>query len=58
MIVYKFKLKKEGKITTIPDSQRIFGFLMNTIKRYYDDGEISNYTLDILNKNRNAWCQV
>lgn len=50
MIIYKFKLKKEGKMTIIPDSQRIFGFLTNTIKGYYDYSKISEYILDILNK--------
>ena len=29
MITYEVKLKKIGEMTTLPDSQRLFGFLMN-----------------------------
>lgn len=50
MVIYEFKLNKNGKMTTIPDSQSLFGFLMNNIQKYFDNEKISEYTSDILSK--------
>ncbi|MBC2576271.1 CRISPR-associated protein Csm4 [Peptostreptococcus canis] len=50
MLIYEFKLKSKGKMTTIPDSQRLFGFLMNNTKKYFENEEISEYTRAVLLK--------
>ena len=34
MITYEVRLKKIGAMTTLPDSQRLFGFLINNSKKY------------------------
>ena len=41
MITYEVKLKKIGEMTTIPDSQRLFGFLINSSKKCCTEDEIS-----------------
>lgn len=43
MITYEVKLKKIGEMTTLPDSQRLFGFLINSSKKYCSEGEISTF---------------
>lgn len=43
MITYEVKLKKIGEMTTLPDSQRLFGFLMNFSKKYCTEDEISSF---------------
>ena len=43
MITYEVKLKKIGEMTTLPDSQRLFGFLINSSKKYCSEGEISAF---------------
>ena len=43
MITYEIKLKKIGEMTTLPDSQRLFGFLMNVSKKYCTEDEISSF---------------
>lgn len=40
MITYEVKLKKIGEMTTLPDSQRLFGFLINFSKQYCPEEEI------------------
>lgn len=54
MVIYEFKLNKDGDMTVIPDSHRIFGFLMNNAKKYYNNPEISGYTKDILSRKDNC----
>lgn len=43
MITYEVKLKKIGEMTTLPDSQRLFGFLINSSKKYCSESEISTF---------------
>ena len=43
MIRYEIKLKKIGEMTTLPDSQRLFGFLINNSKKYCSEDEISAF---------------
>lgn len=43
MITYEVKLKKIGEMTILPDSQRLFGFLVNYSKRYCAEEEISSF---------------
>ena len=43
MITYEIKLEKIGEMTTLPDSQRLFGFLINYSKRYCSEDEISHF---------------
>ena len=47
MIVYEVKLKKIGEMTTLPDSQRLFGFLINNSKKYCSEVEISSFVRDV-----------
>ncbi len=50
MLIYEFKLNSKGKMTTIPDSQCLFGFLMNNTKKYFESEKISEYTRAVLEK--------
>ena len=43
MITYEVKLEKIGEMTTLPDSQRLFGFSINYSKRYCSEDEISHF---------------
>ena len=43
MIRYEVKLNKIGEITTLPDSQRLFGFLINNSKKYCSEEDISSF---------------
>lgn len=43
MITYEVRLKKIGEMTTLPDSQRLFGFLINNSKKYCSEEEISAF---------------
>ena len=43
MIRYEVKLNNLGKITTLPDSQRLFGFLINNSKKYCNEEDISSF---------------
>ena len=43
MIRYEVKLNKIGEMTTLPDSQRIFGFLINNSKKYCSEEDISSF---------------
>lgn len=40
VLTYEVKLKKIGEMTTLPDSQRLFGFLINFSKQYCPEEEI------------------
>ena len=50
MITYEVKLKKIGEMTTLPDSQRLFGFLMNFSKQYCPEEEISAFVKGVREK--------
>ena len=43
MIRYEVKLNKIGEITTLPDSQRLFGFLINNSQKYCSEEDISSF---------------
>ncbi|EGG90930.1 hypothetical protein HMPREF0491_02587 [Lachnospiraceae oral taxon 107 str. F0167] len=43
MIRYEVKLNKIGEMTTLPDSQRLFGFLINNSKKYCSEEDISSF---------------
>ena len=43
MIRYEVKLNKIGEMTTLPDSQRLFGFLVNNSKKYCSEEDISSF---------------
>ena len=43
MTTYEVKLKKIGEMTTLPDSQRLFGFLINSSKKCCTEDEISTF---------------
>lgn len=47
MFTYEIKLKKIGEMTTLADSQRLFGFLINYSKRYCAEEEISSFVKGI-----------
>lgn len=48
MISYEVKLRSDGQITSLPDSHKIFGFLMNYSQKYFSTEIISKFTKDIL----------
>ena len=35
MYIFEIKLKRIGEITLLPDSQKLFGFLMGKLKQFY-----------------------
>ena len=43
MIRYEVKFNKIGEMTTLPDSQRLFGFLINNSKKYCSEEDISSF---------------
>lgn len=43
MIRYEVKLNKIGEMTTLPDSQRLFGGLINNSKKYCCEEDISSF---------------
>ena len=43
MIRYEIRLNKIGEMTTLPDSQRLFGFLINNSKKYCNEEDISAF---------------
>ena len=43
MIRYEVKLNKIDEMTTLPDSQRLFGFLINNSKKYCSEEDISSF---------------
>ena len=56
MIKYEVKLKKIGEMTTLPDSQRLFGFLINNSKKYCSEVEISSFVRDV--RERKQKCMI
>ena len=56
MIIYEVKLKKIGEMTTLPDSQRLFGFLINNSKKYCSEVEISSFVRDV--KEQKQKCMI
>ena len=56
MITYEVKLKKIGEMTTLPDSQRLFGFLVNNSKKYCSENEISAFVKRV--RERKEKCMV
>ncbi|MDK4479487.1 hypothetical protein MWG12_09630, partial [Fusobacterium necrophorum] len=48
MIRYEVRLKKMGQITSLPDSQRLFGFLMSYSQRFFSSEIVSNFVKEIL----------
>lgn len=56
MITYEVKLKKIGEMTTLPDSQRLFGFLINSSKKYCSEEEISAFVKGV--REQKAKCMI
>lgn len=56
MITYEVKLKKIGEMTTLPDSQRLFGFLINFSKQYCPEEEISAFVKGV--KEQEQKCMI
>lgn len=56
MVIYEIKLKKIGEITTLPDSQRLFGFLINYSKKYCLEDEISSFVKEV--KEQKQKCMI
>ncbi|SFE78496.1 hypothetical protein [Peptostreptococcus sp. D1] len=52
MITYQVKLRKIGDMTTLPDSQRLFGFLVNNSKKYCSEDDISSFVRDVRVQNQ------
>lgn len=48
MIRYEVRLKKRGQITALPDSQKLFGFLMSYSQRFFSSEIVSNFVKEIL----------
>lgn len=48
MIIYEVRLKKRGPITALPDSQKLFGFLMSYSQRFFSSEIVSNFVKEIL----------
>ncbi len=47
MLKYEMKIKSQGTITVIPDSQRLFGFLINKLKKYLGESSITKLVMDV-----------
>lgn len=56
MVTYEVKLKKIGEMTTLPDSQRLFGFLINCSKKYCTEDEISAFVKGV--REQQQKCQI
>lgn len=56
MLTYEVKLKKIGEMTTLPDSQRLFGFLINSSKKYCSEDKISAFVRDV--RERKQKCMI
>ena len=46
-MIYKIVLKSIGDITLLPDSQKLFGFLMSQFSEYFTDDEVSSFVDDV-----------
>lgn len=56
MITYEVRLTKIGEMTTLPDSQRLFGFLINNSKKYCSEEEISAFVKGV--REQKAKCMI
>jgi len=56
MITYEVRLKKIGEMTIVPDSQRLFGFLINYSKKYCTESEISDFVKGV--KEQEQKCMI
>lgn len=56
MITYEVRLKKIGEMTIVPDSQRLFGFLINYSKKYCTESEISAFVKGV--KEQEQKCMI
>ena len=43
MYIFEIKLKRIGEITLLPDSQKLFGFLMGKLKEFYSEEKIGEF---------------
>lgn len=50
MYIFEIKLKRTGKITLLPDSQKLFGFLMGKLKEFYSDEKIGEFVESVERK--------
>ncbi|MEB3012426.1 CRISPR-associated protein Csm4 [Parvimonas sp. D2] len=50
MYIFEFKLKRKGEITLLPDSQKLFGFLMGKLKESYSDEKIGEFVESVERK--------
>ena len=50
MYIFEFKLKRIGEITLLPDSQKLFGFLMGKLKESYPDEKIGEFVESVERK--------
>lgn len=47
---FEIKLRVEGAITLLPDSQKLFGYLMSKLSECFSKNEIENFINDIVGK--------
>ncbi|MDO4765782.1 MAG: hypothetical protein Q4A29_06960 [Eubacteriales bacterium] len=50
MLTYEVKLKKMGEMTNLPDSQRLFGFLIYQSKQFFSEEDISDFVEKVKEK--------
>ncbi|AIZ36745.1 CRISPR-associated protein Csm4 [Parvimonas micra] len=50
MYIFEIKLKRIGEITLLPDSQKLFGFLMGKLKEFYSDEKIGEFVESVERK--------
>ena len=50
MYIFEIKLKRTGEITLLPDSQKLFGFLMGKLKESYPDEKIGEFVESVERK--------
>ena len=50
MYIFEIKLKRIGEITLLPDSQKLFGFLMGKLKESYSDEKIGEFVESVERK--------
>lgn len=47
---FQIRLTQVGEITVIPDSQKLFGYLTSSLSKYFEEGEVSDWVKDVLDK--------
>lgn len=47
---FEIKLTQSGEITILPDSQKLFGYLMSCLSENFGEEEVSNWVRDVLYK--------